>query len=626
MELFENSVNIIYRLRNKPKGNLIDYLRMMSSDQLKLIYAVWFRGEKLDNLKRVEMANKINTLIMSDFEGALLNFFRKDIEIFKKLINNEKIDSCNILIGRGLVFVYDDEYFVPDDVRENASKYIDDKDFIVKLNKKEVNTIMITKMLIYGLLELDSLFAICRKEFNLVFNEDDIIKELDENLRIITLNGKKYVGFTNPIFDEDYKKLTRSVPYNKNFDEEKKYLQTTVSKLNEILQIIGVKDDYLEYLAKKLLVRPYDVLEVLKELTKKFKLNKEKQEEIKKELIRFQDEIIYWVDNGEKTVFKRAREYNLVSKPKDNSLKNCLEVLNKDALNKLFKRYNVTSINELVPLILDSFSEYTFDFKDDIYNISLLLKNNIIEETVRDYEIQSGYYFICNDKILLPDEIRNELIMACNISDVMDYDYISEYMLINGIIERIKLKEILEEYHNIKYSLDELDKLVIDSGFYIVDNYYQFEENYTEFEKEMILSNKNKLPYKKLSPTDYDPHFLIMDISNELHEVLFHTDLSEFDKRYFIGTFMLLLHLNMFNKDKFWELAKLNNVIIKKEHYNEIVAIANKYKNDVPLWNYNGFTKNEIMLANEKKVKVGRNDPCPCGSGKKYKKCCGMSV
>jgi uncharacterized protein YecA (UPF0149 family) len=21
--------------------------------------------------------------------------------------------------------------------------------------------------------------------------------------------------------------------------------------------------------------------------------------------------------------------------------------------------------------------------------------------------------------------------------------------------------------------------------------------------------------------------------------------------------------------------------------------------------------------------KTGRNDPCPCGSGKKYKKCCG---
>lgn len=24
--------------------------------------------------------------------------------------------------------------------------------------------------------------------------------------------------------------------------------------------------------------------------------------------------------------------------------------------------------------------------------------------------------------------------------------------------------------------------------------------------------------------------------------------------------------------------------------------------------------------------KVGRNDPCPCGSGKKYKKCCGAGL
>ena len=26
-----------------------------------------------------------------------------------------------------------------------------------------------------------------------------------------------------------------------------------------------------------------------------------------------------------------------------------------------------------------------------------------------------------------------------------------------------------------------------------------------------------------------------------------------------------------------------------------------------------------------KKQKIGRNDPCPCGSGKKYKKCCGLN-
>ena len=26
------------------------------------------------------------------------------------------------------------------------------------------------------------------------------------------------------------------------------------------------------------------------------------------------------------------------------------------------------------------------------------------------------------------------------------------------------------------------------------------------------------------------------------------------------------------------------------------------------------------------KPKTGRNEPCPCGSGKKYKKCCGMKT
>ncbi len=26
-----------------------------------------------------------------------------------------------------------------------------------------------------------------------------------------------------------------------------------------------------------------------------------------------------------------------------------------------------------------------------------------------------------------------------------------------------------------------------------------------------------------------------------------------------------------------------------------------------------------------REVKIGRNDPCPCGSGKKYKKCCGAN-
>ena len=35
------------------------------------------------------------------------------------------------------------------------------------------------------------------------------------------------------------------------------------------------------------------------------------------------------------------------------------------------------------------------------------------------------------------------------------------------------------------------------------------------------------------------------------------------------------------------------------------------------------FAVNPNVPVVRKEVKVGRNDPCPCGSGKKYKKCCG---
>jgi len=35
------------------------------------------------------------------------------------------------------------------------------------------------------------------------------------------------------------------------------------------------------------------------------------------------------------------------------------------------------------------------------------------------------------------------------------------------------------------------------------------------------------------------------------------------------------------------------------------------------------YVKKIKQLQSTKANKIGRNDPCPCGSGKKYKKCCG---
>ncbi len=55
-------------------------------------------------------------------------------------------------------------------------------------------------------------------------------------------------------------------------------------------------------------------------------------------------------------------------------------------------------------------------------------------------------------------------------------------------------------------------------------------------------------------------------------------------------------------------------------------------KTDIKEYLPNEYFKRRASMENERRnrntvrnegIKIGRNDPCPCGSGKKYKKCCG---
>ena len=56
--------------------------------------------------------------------------------------------------------------------------------------------------------------------------------------------------------------------------------------------------------------------------------------------------------------------------------------------------------------------------------------------------------------------------------------------------------------------------------------------------------------------------------------------------------------------------------LVKRHH--EISRFA---RSDGRWYYVEGDLPKPVTLRNE--LKVGRNDPCPCGSGKKYKKCCG---
>ncbi len=75
------------------------------------------------------------------------------------------------------------------------------------------------------------------------------------------------------------------------------------------------------------------------------------------------------------------------------------------------------------------------------------------------------------------------------------------------------------------------------------------------------------------------------------------------------------------------------DVDLEKLYFNMLDAKAD-YLYTLPQWDAilteekraeitKAFKKSKTVV---KEVRIGRNDPCPCGSGKKYKKCCGANL
>ena len=52
-------------------------------------------------------------------------------------------------------------------------------------------------------------------------------------------------------------------------------------------------------------------------------------------------------------------------------------------------------------------------------------------------------------------------------------------------------------------------------------------------------------------------------------------------------------------------------------------AFQRKKKKELEQARMAGAGDMQVQQVVRSGAKVGRNDPCPCGSGKKYKKCCG---
>ncbi len=82
------------------------------------------------------------------------------------------------------------------------------------------------------------------------------------------------------------------------------------------------------------------------------------------------------------------------------------------------------------------------------------------------------------------------------------------------------------------------------------------------------------------------------------------------------------------------EGTEINLVFDKELLYKNMIDAKADWLYGLPQWDdiFDEETKKRLYREQKqsgtirKEKKIGRNDPCPCGSGKKYKKCCGRNI
>jgi len=212
-----------------------------------------------------------------------------------------------------------------------------------------------------------------------------------------------------------------------------------------------------------------------------------------------------------------------------------------------------------------------------------------------------------------------------------------------GVIPLVELKEIFNG-QNAKKTTDEELYLVLserideDSDYFLWEDYlvnWEFGEegfkNIPAFEnvirgKERYIPPKNEfLKYADEGYYEHTPQtYMLETFINEMTQDMIEAHLIT-------KKIALKCMAEARLKEIMYVFDKLG-IIFEEEQLKRFLPILMDVYNNSRIWSNKGHTPNEIASAHAVPMlkvmpggnkKPGRNDPCPCGSGKKYKNCCG---
>ena len=233
-----------------------------------------------------------------------------------------------------------------------------------------------------------------------------------------------------------------------------------------------------------------------------------------------------------------------------------------------------------------------------------------------------------NEKIIKKNQIIVDMII--NIVDI--YGLIKDYELLD------MLNKFLDYNINMSY-LIQLINLQIDlRNEIIIGDTKNGNEIYL---MTTLISNPEEIIYERERRDLYYKEYTKQELNRNIFESLVERrevrevieflkkKKVEFAKEATITMIMYIMNIVQIDVNDFMELIKIDFKDI--DEAKEYLRLVMNLHNNIPHYSLYGYSPNELLemqLENSsvkeerKKSKIGRNDPCPCGSGKKYKNCC----
>lgn len=631
--------SIIMNIKDKElKYKLKDCLNDCNLNMLKNIYENHKSNKELNLETKEDYIEYLEKKIPLNFKKEINNLL--NFNIYKILKSNNEMNVYNdILINSGFMFHYcSDDYskepcnnIIPEEI-QNSSKKIFTKEFEKDYIYKVLCKTLLNYILASGYIPKEELEE-------LILNSDEIsVTKEDFNKAIKDIKVKLYNNCYTYLPNELFKVLEDNkinYPYKyidiANIEEYNVFFQKL---LDDILDILEIQDEKIRNMIEislmfSLCIKYRSAMELADNLKKEYNLCEEKKEQISELIYDNRQKIRFWDING-----SLIDDYNLDiclkrlilnQKPKDNKIISCLKEVPNIGLD-LMKNYldakttNIKDIEkQIFKYIKNDLDSYSLDYLVDIVD----LNEKKFDRMIYSNFLLSGYVFLYKEgnevKILVSKEMQEiikKIVDNYLLNNDIATELINKYIKINGVLSINKIQELLRDNHDIDLSLEEIIDILVEENLTIIDNeYVTFIAEITPDNLEDLLSKKRA--YGRYKKVDLDEFNYTKAFLDELDDYLNNSN-NEKLKDFVVTYFYIPMFLGMYNRELFKGFMQDKGVL---KYFKSLDSIAMKYKNKIGIWTLNGYTlSNKVIATNNK---IGRNEKCPCGSGLKYKHCCG---